>query len=100
MRRHSLGSQLHRGEAAPGSAVLAMRAVGAHPTTLPRLPPPQACGSLLVAPSMQFHEWWSRGLVPGQHYVRVTHEEDHVCEQARPAAHLHAPACLPAAACA
>lgn len=41
----------------------------------------QICGSVLVALRMQYHEWWSRALVPGQHFVEVTHEEDHVCEQ-------------------
>ncbi|PSC76631.1 O-glucosyltransferase 1-like [Micractinium conductrix] len=40
-----------------------------------------ACGSVLLAPHPQHWEWFGRAMKPGQHYVEVTHEEDHVCEQ-------------------
>lgn len=40
-----------------------------------------ACGSLVVAYAMEYWEWWSRALVPGEHYVRLTNEEDHICNE-------------------
>ena len=32
---------------------------------------------------MRFHEWWSRALVPGQHYVEVTDSEEQMCDKVR-----------------
>lgn len=32
---------------------------------------------------MRFHEWWSRSLVPGQHYVEVTDNEAEMCDKVR-----------------
>lgn len=55
----------------------------------PRLPPPcpppnrQVCGSVLVAPRLQYWEWWTRALVPGEHYVEVSGEEAGICDEAR-----------------
>jgi hypothetical protein len=39
------------------------------------------CGSVLVALRMEYFEWYARGLEAGKHYVELTNEEDHVCEQ-------------------
>eukprot|EP00887_Chlorella_sp_A99_P007639 scaffold20.g7639.t1 len=43
-----------------------------------------ACGSLLVALKMEYWEFYGRALQPGQHYVEITNEEDHVCEELLP----------------
>lgn len=32
---------------------------------------------------MRFQEWWSRALVPGQHYVEVTDSEEEMCDKVR-----------------
>lgn len=32
---------------------------------------------------MRFHEWWSRSLVPGQHFVEVTDSEEEMCDKVR-----------------
>ena len=76
------GSPSRRRPAQPCTPAAPSTGQGLPPLSSPP-PPLQACGSVLVAPTFRFHEWWSRALVPGQHYVRVTHEEDHICEQAR-----------------
>ena len=39
------------------------------------------CGSVLVALRMEYWEWYARGLEAGKHFVELTNEEDHVCEQ-------------------
>ena len=54
----------------------------ARPTHHPQ--PLQACGSVLVAPvPLEYHEWWSRALQPGVHYVEATTQEDEICDRVR-----------------
>ncbi|KAL4422975.1 hypothetical protein ABPG75_009172 [Micractinium tetrahymenae] len=40
-----------------------------------------ATGSLVVAPRLQYHEFFGRDLVPGEHYVAVSTDEGEVCEE-------------------
>ncbi|KAL4451241.1 hypothetical protein ABPG77_009313 [Micractinium sp. CCAP 211/92] len=40
-----------------------------------------ATGSLVVAPKLQYHEFFGRDLIPGQHYVEVSADQEEVCEQ-------------------
>ena len=40
-----------------------------------------ACGSALVSPAMRLHDWWSRALKPGRHYVQISSGDD-MCRDA------------------
>lgn len=38
----------------------------------------------MVVLQMEYWEWYARALRPGEHYVEITREEDHVCEEIIP----------------
>lgn len=38
---------------------------------------------MLVALHMEFHEWWSRALQAGTHFVDVANDGQAVCDQVR-----------------